>query len=294
MNCVKCDFEVSNSRQPGIHDLCLVVLQQFHDSILFTVFPTIFSGKGLVRAQGLAIECNRCYRLAVPTDVWYGLPRPLAKEILVYNTDVREPLCANCHAKAKAHARAKLRRPPLNGYRRNADTQLRQAERNFQQEPTRDRWVVWLREAARAGSYPFTPEGVASATGGSLASFEMIEDGFEARVEDAQFPALEVAYRYRTGPDADDFESDSYPRGLFNAKISVRWHPSYDDNPGLYIEIDAKQEEELVRMPMGAEGIDFTRMNTTPGGDYHYVGNSVQNDAQLVTACRTPKAWDSC
>ena len=127
-----------------------------------------------------------------------------------------------------------------------------------------------------------------------MTSFQMTEDGFEAVVEDAEHPALEVIYHYRTGPDHDDFESDSYPRGLFSAKISVKWHPSYDDDPGLYIEIDTKKEEELVRMPMDSEEGDFTRINTTPGGEYHYVGNSVQNDSQLYLACRDAKAWDSC
>jgi len=252
------------------------------------VFPQLFFEKELYRAQGLAIECNRCYRLAVPADVWFSLPQPLAREILVYDTDLRQPLCTDCQ-KVRAQ-RFKPHRRSI--YRRNADTQLRQAERNFQQEPTRDRWVIWLREAARTGTYPFTPEGVASATGGSVISFQMTEDGFEATIAEAEFPALEITYRYRTGPE--DFETDSYPRGLFAAKITVRWHPSYDDDPGLYIEIATKKEEELVRMPMDSEEGDFTRVNTFPGGDYHYVGGSVQNTEQLIAACHDSKHWESC
>lgn len=287
MDCVRCGFSVIKPRQPGIHDLCLTAWEKFHDNLLFSVFPSIFSGKELNRAQGLAIECKRCHRLAVPKDIWDKLPLPLTYEILIYDTTSRQPLCIKC---LRIYHR-KSGRPPA--YRRNADTQLRQAERNFQQEPTRSKWVVWLREAARTGTYPFTPEGVMVATGGSILSFQMTEDGFEAVVDGAEFPAFEIEHHWRTGPD--DFESISVPRGTYTGKVIVRWHPSYDDDPGLYIEIPTTQEEELVRMPyLDSEVGDFTRLNTITGADYLFTGGSVQNDAQLHAACHDPKNWDSC
>jgi hypothetical protein len=141
--------------------------------------------------------------------------------------------------------------------------------------------------------YPFTPDGVAAATSGSVVSFQMTEDGFEAVVEGAEFPAFEIEHRWRTGPD--DFESISVPRRPYTGKIIVRWHPSYDDDPGLYIEIPTTQEEELVRMPyLDSEEGDFTRLNTIPGAEYLYTGGSVQNDTQLYMACHALlNDWDS-
>lgn len=278
MNCVSCRSNVRISNHKGIHDSCLLTWQNQHDYLLFELFPSIFADKRLNRAQGLAIECMKCYRLAVPQDIWEKLSPTFKTDIRIYDTGSRRPVCNTC------------RRPK---YRRNADTQLRQAERNFQKEPTRDRWTIWLREAARTGNFPFTSEGLAAATGGEVIAFEITEDGFEATVAYAEFPALEVSYNHRIGPD--DYESESFPRGPFSGKISVQWHPTSDDDPVLYIEIADRREEEVVPMSSGSEEGPFTRMMYISGGEYHFVGGSVQNNEQLRAACHAPaNEWESC
>lgn len=279
MECIRCSLDVEISHHQNIHDECLVVWQRFHDHLVFEIFPSIFSDKRLDRAQGLAIECLKCYRLAVPRDIWMELPTSLKVDIRSYDTSYRQPICHSCR---------KIK------YRRNADTQLRQAERNFMQEPTREYWATWLREAARVGSFPFTSEGVAVAIGGTVTSFQMTEDGFEATFIEAKFPALEVSYQI--APD----DWDSFPRSdlPFAGKIWVQWRTDSDDDPNLYLEIQ-KQNFALEDWSLsastyaGEDGTPWLRTVNIEGGEYHYTGSSVQNDEQLHYACHDPAEWEA-
>jgi len=278
MDCIRCETPLTRSSQLSIHDECLRVWQNLHEQILFDVFPKIFPGKSLHHAQGLAVECLQCYRLAVPNDVWKLLPQHLKTSIRTYDVADRQLICRQCRG-GKNFSTSSERKSKIQNYRRNADTSLRQAELQFQKEPTREHWSRWLREAARAGAYPFTAEGVAAATGGAVTDFQITEDGFRAKLTLAEHPAIEAIFQI--GPE----DWDSFPRGQYDAEIWVQWD-KWDDDPSLYIDIDEIREEIM------QSNFD-THLMVIPGGEYHYIGASVQNDEQLMIACRNPKEWES-
>ena len=161
-------------------------------------------------------------------------------------------------------------------YRRNADTTLRESFRRWQSERSRESWVNYLKEANRAGAYPFTEEGLKRATGARVVQFTALDDGFKARIEYVLRPHIEYV-------DYNDETPQTLNRGPYDGSIKVVWDEAVGDNgPNLYLTIDDLEIE------MGQEGYDYhSTVRTFYGGDYHYHGAEVFNDADLEAAANS-------
>lgn len=167
-------------------------------------------------------------------------------------------------------------------YRRNADTQLRTAWRRYQMEQTKSSWMQYLQEALRSGLFPFSPDAIHGATSGIIEDFVVTPDGFMAKLQGAEFPAIEARIQF----DEDDW--DSFPRGPYDATMRVTWDERMgDEAPTLYLEIEDIEEE------FGVEGYTLSStFRTLRGGEYCYVGEPVENNEALRAAAQNPKEWE--
>lgn len=77
-SCVACGTQVLTG---GIHQSCLKRVYKLNEELLFEHLPAIIKNtapnnyQSLIKyAQGLAIECNKCFRVTIPRFVWNILP----------------------------------------------------------------------------------------------------------------------------------------------------------------------------------------------------------------------------
>lgn len=160
-------------------------------------------------------------------------------------------------------------------YRRNADISLREAERQWQTQRSRESWIKYLKEAARAGAFPYTPEGVQRATGATVSGFRQLEDGFRAHLEYTLRPNIQYIDHNEEVP-----QDLTRQRGPYDGVLLLTWKENLgDEGPTLYLTIHDMEIE------MGQEGYSYnSSARTFYGGEYRYHGGEVLNDSDLERA----------
>ena len=57
-----------------LHDVCLRAIQARNDQFLLQELPYLLPEKEANYATGLAFECDTCYRVTIPHEIWILLP----------------------------------------------------------------------------------------------------------------------------------------------------------------------------------------------------------------------------
>ena len=163
------------------------------------------------------------------------------------------------------------------------DIYLRQLERIWQENPTRENWSKLLRISRSVGSPRFTQKGLLIALGGgNITNWDYLPTGFSASIREAPYPVRKGSFLMDVDIDGIETYEHIIDASRWDGFVSVEWAESLfvEKTPLLYIEVT---QSETLQPKFIQDSYVFDL--------FRYIRNAVTEDEGLISAMQDTDGW---